>query len=135
MTEFKEKILKEMVVDHSNALEKNFDAAKRFLGITKEGKVHLHVDKKKLSGKEMILLYLIGKIYAKEAGCSDVDHATNKELMEELGFPEGTVWGYISQLNKENRIRQVGKGEYRIPINLIEKTLNEINSKVGGSDG
>jgi len=135
MSELKERILKEMVVDYKSALEKNFNTVKRFLAITKDGTVHLHVDKKKLSGKQLILIYLIGKIYAKEAGCSDVDHATNKELMDELGLPEGSVWGYLSQLNNENRIRQVGKGAYRIPVNLIEKTLSEISSKVGENDG
>ena len=73
---------------------------------------------------------MIGKVYAKEAEISEVDYVTNRELMEELGLKEGSVWGFISILNKENRIRQVTKGAYKIPINLIEKSLIEIGNKL-----
>ena len=65
--ELKKRIIEEMTVDYSNALEKIFDLAKQFIRITKDGKVFI-LFKDKLSGKEQILLYLIGKLYAKEAG-------------------------------------------------------------------
>ena len=67
---FKDRIKEEMSVDYSNALERNFEIAKKFIRVTNEGKVSL-LTKDKLSGKEQILLYLIGKLYAKEAGFSN----------------------------------------------------------------
>jgi len=134
MGDLKERIKNEMLVDYSSALENNFNTAKRLIGITKEGKVNLHIGKNKLSGKQLIMLYLIGKVYAKEAEISDVEYVTNKELIDELGLPEGTVWGLLSLLNKENKIRQVQKGAYRIPINLIERVVQEIVSKLDKED-
>ena len=76
---FKKRILEEMTVDYANALEKNFDLAKQFIKITQEGKVDIDENiKDKISGKEKILLYLIGKLYAKEAGFSPTDDVSNR---------------------------------------------------------
>ena len=61
----RKKIIDEMTVNYSNALEKNFDLAKQFIRITQDGKVDI-LHKEKFGGKEQILLYLIGKLYAKE---------------------------------------------------------------------
>lgn len=132
MSDLKERIQKEMIVDHANALEKNFETAKKLLSITKEGKIHINIDKSKLSNEEKILLYLTGKVYAKLAEVSESDYASNRELMDELGLPEGTVWGSMSQLSKENKVKPVGRGIHRITSNLIEKTLKDISSKIGG---
>ena len=83
--ELKKRIHEEMLVDYSNALEKNFDLAKSFIRLTNKGKIDVII-KDKINGKEQILLYLIGKLYSKEAGFSDTDDVGNKELMDELGI-------------------------------------------------
>ena len=90
----KQKIINEMTVDYFNTLEKNFDLAKQFIRITKEGKVDI-LQKDMLNGTELISLYLIGKLYAKEAGFSATDDVGNSELMNELGIPKGSLlpWG------------------------------------------
>lgn len=128
-TSFKEKILNEMTVDYKSALEKNFEIAKKLLRITTEGKVAI-IDKLKLGGKEQILLYFIGKYYAREAGLSETENVTNKELMDELGIPVGSVLPWTKDLRDTGKIKQVESGVHRIQTNLIEKTLKDIYEKL-----
>lgn len=128
----KKMIIEEMTVDYSNALEKIFDLAKQFIRITKNGKVDI-LFKDKLSGKEKILLYLIGKLYAKEAGFAATDDVGNKELMDELGTPKGSLLPWLKDLRDKNKIKQVKKGRYthhNIPVNLVERTLKSTERKL-----
>lgn len=128
----KERIIGEMTVDYSNALEKNFDLAKQFIRITKDGKVDI-LFKDKIIGKNQILLYLTGKLYSKEAGFSPTDDVGNKELMDELGIPQGSLLPWLKDLRDKNKIKQVKKGRYThhvIPVNLVERTLKSTERKI-----
>ena len=125
----KEKILDEMTVDYANALERNFELAKRFVRITSEGKIHV-LTKDKLTGIEQILLYAIGKLYAKEAELSPVESVTNRELAEELGLPVGSVLPWLKELRDTNRLRALKKGVHVMPINRVEPTLRAIEEKI-----
>jgi len=128
----KKKVLEEMTVDYANALEKNFDLAKQMIRITKDGKIDVVV-KNRLTGKENILLYLIGKRYAKEAELTTTDDAGNKELMDELGVPKGSLLPWLKDLREGNKINSITRGKYTyhaIALNVLEKTLKEILKKV-----
>lgn len=130
--ELKRRIMDEMLTDHYNALDKNFDIAKKFVGVTNEGKVDVKV-KEDLNGKYQILLYLIGKLYAKEAGLTDTEAVGSKELMNELGILEGSLRPWIKELRDKNKIKPVKKDRYThyvIPTNLIETTLKEVMGKI-----
>jgi len=128
----KQKIIDEMTVDYSNALEKHFDLAKQFIRITKDGKVDvLHKDK--LNGKEQILLYLIGKLYAKEAGFSVTDDVGNSEFLNELGIPKGSLLPWLKELRDGDKIKPIKKGKFThhtISLNTVEKTLKSIEIKI-----
>lgn len=128
----KKKIIEEMTVDYGSSLEKNFDLAKQLIRITKDGKVDvLHKDK--LIGKECILLYLIGKLYAKEAELTPTDDAGNKELMDELGVPKGSLLPWLKELRDENKIKTTTKGRFTYHViaqNIVEKSLKEVSKKV-----
>jgi len=131
----KTRILEELTTDYSSALERNFDLAKQFIRITKEGKVDITA-KDKLRGKEQILLYLIGKLYAKEATFAATDEVGNKELLNELGIPEGSLLPWLKDLRDTNKIKRVKRGKYTyhiIPVNLVERTLKSIEDKIEGS--
>lgn len=128
----KRKIIEEMTVDYGSALEKNFDLAKQLIRMTKDGKIDV-LFKDKLIGTECILLYLIGKLYAKEAELTPTDDAGNKELMDELGVPKGSLLPWLKELRDENRIKTITKGRYTyhiVALNVVEKTLKEILKKV-----
>lgn len=134
--DFKTRIRGEMMVDYASALEKNFDLAKQFLRITSEGKVDMHF-KEKFTGKQQILLYLIGKLYAKEADLVETNDVGNKELMGELGIPEGSLLPWLKDLRDKKKIKQVKSGRYThhsVSINLVEKILKDIEKKVKKSN-
>lgn len=130
--DLKAKILSEMTVDYAGALERNFDLAKQFTRITKEGKVEI-LFKERLPGTDQILLYLIGKLYAKEAGLATSEDVNNKELMAELGIPKGSLLPWQKKLRDENKIRPIKKGantHHVIAVNRVEKILKDIEKKL-----
>lgn len=132
VSNLKNRIIEEMTVDYATALEKNFDLAKQFARITKEGKVEVQF-KDKLTGKNQILLYLIGKLYGKEAGLAATDDVGNKELMNELGIPEGSLLPWLKDLREKKKIQRVKRERYihhRIYVNVVEKTLTSIEKKL-----
>jgi len=128
----KRKIIEEMTVEYSGTLEKNFDLAKQFIRITKDGKVDILI-KDKVSGQDRILLYLTGKLYAKEAGLAPSDNVGNKELMNELGIPEGSLLPWLMALRKKPGIKQIKEEKqvaHYMPINLVEPILKAIERKL-----
>jgi hypothetical protein len=130
--EFKKKIRAEMAADFSNSLEKNFSLAKQFIRVTNDGFVDVLV-KDKVNGPEKIQLYLIGKKYAKQGEFTTSDEVGNKELMERLGIPEGSLMPWLSELRDKNKITQLMQGRnayHSIPVNLIEVTLKAVEKKV-----
>jgi hypothetical protein len=128
----KQRIDEEMIVDHGDIIERNFDRAKKFIGVTREGKVSVLI-KDKLTGQEQILLYLIGKHYAAEAGYAESVEVGNEELVNELGVPIGSVLPWLKWLREGHKIEKVRKEKYvyhSIPLRLVEKTLEEIERKL-----
>src|SRR2546425_1962513 len=99
-TNLKTKILEEMTVNYSDNLEKSFDTAKRFIRISSEGKIEIRV-REKLNGKDQILLYLVGKLYAKEGGLSLDEYVGNAELLDQLGFPVGSLLPWLKELRDD----------------------------------
>jgi hypothetical protein len=131
-TELKNKILTEMTVEYSGNLERNFDLAKQFIRITREGMIDVLV-KSKINGTEQVLLYLIGKMYAKEAGLAPTDEVGNSELIEQLAVPVGSLMPWLKELRDKNMIKQVkrdNKTYHTILVNRVESTLKTIQAKV-----
>jgi len=131
-TELRKRIIEEMTVDYSNALEKNFDLAKQFVRITKDGKVDV-LFKDKLSGTDQIVLYLIGKLYAQEASFVATNDVGNKEFLDELGIPEGSLFPWLKELRDKNKIKPVKRGRYThhtVSVNVVERTLQGIEKKL-----
>ena len=128
----RKRIIEEMTVDYAGALEKNFDLAKQFIRVTKDGRIDI-LFKDKLTGEEQILLYMIGKLYAKEASLIATDEVDNKELLDELGVPKGSLFPWLKSLRDSSKIKQTKRGKYvnhSIPVNLVERTLQGIERKL-----
>lgn len=133
-TELKSRILAEMTVQYGSSLEKNFDLAKQFVKITSEGSIDVLV-KDRVSGPERILLYLIGKLYAKESGLANTIEVGNEELMKELGIPEGSLNPWLTELRATNKVkttRRDGKASHTVSASVVEPTLLEVQRKIQG---
>lgn len=127
----KERILKEMVSDHSSALEKNFDLAKKFIRLTKEGKVEV-LDKESHDGPTQVLLYIIGKEFALKAELCKEAKVSNEELLHELGMPKGSLLPALKKLRDAKKIKPTKTGKLSFHAaypNLIEKLLKGIEAK------
>lgn len=136
-SDLKARILAEMTSDYSNILDRNFNLAKKFIRLSKDGKVEV-INKDKLNGPDQILLYLIGKLYAKEAGLSESDDVGSKEILDELGIVENSLWPWLKTLRDDSIIKQRKMGKFRnhyVPINLVERHLKEINKKISNMEG
>jgi hypothetical protein len=121
--DFAERIKKEMISDHENAIEKNYELAKRLILLSKSGKVEI-LNKDKLNAKEQISLYLVGKLYAKVASLSTKESVDNTELLHELGMREGTLYPALKSLREEKVIKQGDKkNEHIIMTNMVEQIL------------
>jgi len=128
----KDRILEEMTTEYTNVLEKSFETAPRFIRVTPEGKVDVLL-KDKLTGKENIQLYLIGKLYAKVAGLAPAEDVGNKELVNELGIPMGSLLPWLKTLRDSRKIIAVKRGKYTnhiISLNMIERILKSIDEKM-----
>lgn len=126
----KNRILEEMSVNYANALEKNFEEAKKWIRITSTGTVDL-LRREGLTGTEEVLWYLIGKKYAQEAGLSEQDSVSNQELCDELGKKIGSILPWVKTLRDAGYLETIQK-EHRIKINLIEHFLKELSQKEQG---
>ena len=72
-------------------------------------------------------------MYAKEAELATTDDVGNQELMNELGIPKGSLLPWLKDLREENKINQIPRGKYTyhtIALNVLERTMKEINKKV-----
>lgn len=129
-----ERIREEMTVDSGDALERNFELAKKMISITPEGKVVLS-HHNTLGGEDKILLYLIGKVYAQKAGYIKEADASNRELLNELGIKEGSLLPWLKTLRDNNKIKQTTKENlsyHYIPHNLIAGELERVWKRVEG---
>lgn len=123
-TELKKRILDEMTIKHSAILSESFDLAKQCVRLREDGYVDLLV-KDKLGGKDQILLYLIGKMYAKEAGLTTDENVGTTELLDQLGVPEGSLFPWLKELRDSNQIRQV-KRENNVYHTVLPARVHEI---------
>jgi DNA-binding transcriptional ArsR family regulator len=130
----RDRIIEEMSADYSSLLEKNLDLAKQFMRLGREGKVDV-LARERLTGKEQILLYLIGKLYAKEAGLAHTNDVGNQELTEELDLPRGSLLPWLKELREKHQVVRSKRGRYvyhSIPASLVEETLTGIDRKLKG---
>jgi len=135
--DLKKRVLGEMTVDHRGALERNFELAKKHVKITQDGKVEL-IHKDRMGGKPQIVMYMIGKLYAKEAGLAEAEDVGNEELTTELGIPGGSLRPWLAELRKENKVRAAKRGRYTyhaVQLHVVEKELRAVDVLIQGARG
>ncbi len=121
-------VQEQMIEDKGDALERNFELAKRFISITSKGKVNVKV-KEKLTNRLKVALYLLGKHYAILAGKVQSALVRNEELANELELPNGSVFYAVKEL-RDRKIVRTEKFEngsaHMIPLNRVERLLKEV---------
>ncbi len=101
-----------------------------FLGIDKtSGKVILKPGFNKLSSRQKVLAYLLGKKVAKLLGKIDNELTSPKDIPDETGIPKGTVNPKLRELFESHLVKQSKEGEYYIDSYQILGCVNELESK------
>jgi DNA-binding transcriptional ArsR family regulator len=119
-----------MTVDIENELVKHREKVKTLVQLTTSGDVILK--QTGLTAKQKILITLIGRVYSKFAGYSD-DCVTNRELVERLGLPEGTMKYTLHELRKEGLVMSLQEGVHQIRMASIGLVLDKYFK--GGDNG
>ena len=128
----KEKIAGEMKTDYYSVLENCFDIAKTLFNILDNGAIDV-IHRDSLSIPDQLVVYLIGKAYAKEGGLSEFADAGNKELLKELSLSEGSLLPSIKRLRDKKQIMTLRRNGYtfhNVPLRNIDSILKEIAKKV-----
>lgn len=116
MSKLNEWIRQELTVDIESELSKYKEKVKTLISLTPSGEVL--IKRNDLTAKQKILIYLIGKAYANIVNYSE-GTATNKELMDSLHLPEGTVKYTLFELRNEGLVLSVKGGVHQIKIASI----------------
>ena len=130
---FSTKIRNEMVNSQRGALERYFELAKTMVSLTEDGRVEVHSGEK-LRGEDKIALYLIGKLYAREAKLTPSAAVSNEELERELQIVEGSLFPWLKNLRDERRVKQTKEGKtvyHEILPNVVGPVLETIASRRG----
>ena len=130
LEELKKWVKEELTVTEVNELARHKEKLKELIGITSDGMVVFKVDSTKLSAKEIICLYMIGKVYAHVAGYVDKESVANKELIGALNLPEGTVGRALKELRDRKFIVAEETGIHRIFYDKIGIVSNSILRKI-----
>jgi hypothetical protein len=125
-------IRENMTVDDNAIIAENKEAVAHLVGLTNEGKVVLKVDKSRLTSRQAVLLYLLGKLFSKVAGYSQDRSATHTEIFTELGMPSGTVGRCLQELRKQGFVRDGTAGGNEIVLSAVPALLNSF--KEGAKD-
>jgi hypothetical protein len=128
-----EKVRQKLTVDEGELSDWQLDALRKYIGLTRDGKVIYKVERSKLSQRHRILLYAIGKYLAHEAGYASEPYVTVEELANELGLRFTDTGIKCSELWREGLLLSIEKG-YRVLLHravetiLVELTRTERNA-------
>lgn len=129
MEELKKWVKEELTVTEIDTIAKNKEKVKQLIGITADGRIIFKVDTSRLLAKEIICLYMIGKVYAQIVGYVDTESVTNKELIEALRLPEGTIGYSLKELRDERLIIAERTGVHHVSHDKIGDVLDNILKK------
>lgn len=116
MSRLDEWIRQELTIDVESELSKHKEKVRNFISLTPSGEVLIKCNN--LTAKQKILIYLIGKAYANVVNYSE-GTATNKELVDALHLPDGTVKYNLFELRNEGLVLSVKSGLHQIKIASI----------------
>jgi len=123
-------VKEELTVTEMDNLAKNKEKVKQLIGITTDGRIVFKVDTSNFLAKEVICLYMIGKAYALVAGYVEIETVTNKELIEALRLPEGTIAYTLKDLRDEKLIIAERTGIHHISHDKIGAVIDNILKKI-----
>jgi len=124
-------VLQKLLINKRDYIEESVLKAQDLIGIDKEsGDIIFLVSISRLSEKQKIGIYLIGKYFSNGLELSDSSTATIDEISISLGVERNNVSRRASEMKKEGIIKSTERGKYEIvPVRILE-ILENIKSKL-----
>lgn len=131
----KRKLLESILIDEEAIFEKIVEKAKSLFGLNKRGEIILHIPRDELTQRQLIAVYLIGGVFAKELELRDTDVFTAEELSGLTKMDKRKVTARLHDLKMEFIAASPERGQFNISISGANRILDEIieNLKLGGS--
>lgn len=127
-----DRINDEMVVDGESFLEEYFDDAKQLFRIFQDGSLDVREDFAEAPWKEQMLIHLIGRRYAFEAGKADSPTLAYSYFYARLDVGESTIRHHMNELQEEHIVEKDEEtGEWMLVPESLPKSL----SRIEGFDG
>jgi DNA-binding transcriptional ArsR family regulator len=122
----RKKLLESLLIDEEMVFERLVDKAKRLFGLNKRGEIIFLVPRESLTQRQLVAVYLIGGLFAKELEIKDTEIITAEELSLWMKMDKKTVTARLHDLKKEHIIESPERGRFSISISGADKILNEI---------
>lgn len=101
------------------------------LGIDKvTGKLILQPRFNKLSARQKVVGYLLGKKVAKLLGKIEDEGTSPKDITLETGIPKGTINPKLRELFDDHLVSQTKEGEYYVQSHQIHSCVAELEKQV-----
>lgn len=125
-----EKIKEMLVVDEEKILEELLRKARKFIALTKDGKVYFQVERTRIPKLFQVALYLVAKKFAYEAGIRQSESVTIEEISRDLGETEKMISAMLSELLSRGLIDMIERGVYSVSLPQIQLILSEVEQKM-----
>ena len=127
--DLKEKLKRELLLEEEITSEQ-LERIKRFIRLTNKGQVVFVVPREKLPLRDQILLYLLGKKLAQEAGLADKDSASIEEVGNGLGVDYFQVAARLSDLKTQHYVLAAERGEYIVILERLNEILDRLEKLI-----
>ncbi|MDW7977380.1 MAG: hypothetical protein RMH74_01090 [Candidatus Caldarchaeum sp.] len=122
--------LKELIIDEKELSAALVERAKRFIRLTRDGKVVFMVPKDKLPLRSQILLYLMGKRLARELGLVEKDVASIEEVSGAVGAEYFSVAARLKELKDQYMVLAVERGGYTVQLAKLQELLDSVEKSI-----
>lgn len=124
------KKLKELLIDEEELSTALIERTKRFIRLTKDGKVIYMIPKDKLALRAQIMLYLAGKRFAREMGLVQSDVASIEEISASVGADYFVVAARLKELKDQQLVLAVERGGYTVQLAKLNEILDSVEKSL-----
>jgi hypothetical protein len=128
-----EEIKDRFLADTESILEDNLDELEGWFQFHQDGTINLAPEIRKLKARDQMLVYLIAKRYASEAGISDSPVIENDFFYDRLDKSESTIRNYQSDFRDLGLIRSAEQGIHEITVESLPESIEHIKSTLDNS--
>lgn len=123
-----EEIKDRFLADTETILGDNLDDLEGWFQFHEDGTINLAREIRKLEARDRMLVYLIAKRYAAEAGISDSPRIENDFFYDLIDKSDSRIRDYLSYLRDLGLIRSPETGVYELTVENLPESIDLIKT-------